>query len=85
MASNEKTERPSLKYKVCKYCGNRNHPQSGQCQWCGTALRRPLDWFSTTGIVLIVLIILGLIVYSISSRPPSGAKIRMPRIGSSSE
>ena len=51
----------------------------GLACWC---------WFSTGPlflrwplVVLIVLIILGLIVYSISSRPPSGAKIRIPHIG----
>lgn len=48
-------------------------------------LRRPLDWFSTTGMVLIVLIVIGLVIYSISTRPPSGAKMRIPRIGNSSE
>ncbi len=75
-----------MKYRVCKNCGNRNHPDSGQCPWCGAMLRRPLDWFSTTGMVLIVMIVVGLAVYSISTRPPTGgAKMRIPRIGSSSE
>ena len=76
---------PPPKYKVCKNCGNRNHPDSGQCPWCGAMLRRPLDWFSTTGMILIVLIVIGLIVYSITTRPPSGAKMRIPRIGNSAE
>lgn len=81
MSSDEKTGKPSIKYKVCKNCGNRNHPDSGQCPWCGAMLRRPLDWFSTTSVAIIVLIVVGLIVYSIYSRPPSGAKIRMPHLG----
>ena len=72
---------PTPKYKICRNCGNRNHPRSGQCPWCGATLRRPLDWFSTLGLVLIVLIILGLIAYSLSNRPPSGAKMRLPRLG----
>lgn len=75
----------TIKYKVCKNCGNRNHPDSGQCPWCGARLRRPLDWFSTTGMVLIVLIVIGLVVYSVSTRPPSSAKMRIPRIGISAE
>ena len=48
-------------------------------------LRRPLDWFSTLGMVLIVLIILGLVAYSVSRRPPSGTKIRLPHIGATAE
>ena len=47
----------TVKYKVCKNCGNRNHPASGQCPWCGARLRRPLDWFSTMCVILIVAII----------------------------
>ena len=48
-------------------------------------LRRPMDWFSTTGMVVIVMIVVGLVVYSLSTRPPTGAKMRIPLIGSSSE
>jgi len=78
-------EMTSPKYKICKNCGNRNHPGSGQCPWCGATLRRPLDWFSSLGLVLIVVIVIGLIAYSIHSRPPSESKARIPRIGNSAE
>ncbi len=70
----------TVKYKVCKNCGNRNHPASGQCPWCGARLRRPLDWFSTMCVILIVAIIAGLIAYSIHNRPPSSSKMSLQRI-----
>ena len=76
---------PAAKYKICKNCGNRNHPNSGQCPWCGATLRRPLDWFSSLGVVLIVVIVIGLIVYSITSRPPSTTQMRLPRLGGAAE
>jgi hypothetical protein len=76
---------PAVKYKICKNCGNRNHPDSGQCAWCGAALRRPLDWFSTVGMTIIVLIIVGLVVYAIHTRTPSGAKMRLPSLGQTAE
>lgn len=66
------------KYKKCKTCGNRNHPRSGQCAWCGARLWSPIDWFTWVGILLIVLVIVGLVIYSIQTRPPSPAKLRLP-------
>ncbi len=67
-------------YKVCKNCGNRNHPNSGQCPWCGAALRRPMDWFSTLGMMVIVLVLAALIAYSYSHRAPSESRIGLPSI-----
>lgn len=66
-------------HKICKNCGNWNHPDSGQCGWCGSRLPRPQDWFSTLGLVLIGLIVIGLLVYSVWSRSPAGARFRLPR------
>jgi hypothetical protein len=58
---------PKPKYKVCKTCGNRNHPASGQCAGCGARLGKPTDWFSRLALVLIGLIFVGLIVYAVQS------------------
>ena len=71
------------KYKICRTCGNRNHPLSGQCAWCGGRLRRAIDWFSSLGLVAIVLTVLALIAYTMADRPPSTSKIRLPRLGGS--
>jgi hypothetical protein len=67
---------PKPKYKVCKTCGNRNHPASGQCAGCGARLPRPIDRVSALGAVLIILIFVGLIVYSVQSRSLAGTKAR---------
>lgn len=76
---------PPVNYKKCKTCGNRNHPRSGQCAWCGAALRRPLDWFSVLGVAVIVLVLAGLGVYSCHNRAPSESKVRLPSLGTSAE
>lgn len=59
------------KYRICKTCGNRNHPRSGQCPWCGARLHRPIDWLSRIFLLLIVLILVGLVIYSRKDNPPS--------------
>jgi len=59
------------KYKICKTCGNRNHPRSGQCPWCGARLKRPLDWVARIGLLLIATILIALVVYSRSNNTPS--------------
>ena len=66
-----------LKYKVCKACGNRNHPLSQQCSWCGSRLPGSMSWFSIFCIVLIFLVIGGLLAYTWSNRPPNPAKPRL--------
>jgi RNA polymerase subunit RPABC4/transcription elongation factor Spt4 len=74
---------PAPKYKECRNCGNRNHPQSRQCPFCGAWLRGGADWFSTVGIAVIVLVLVGLVVYSACSRAPSPTRVRLPAMGSS--
>ncbi len=69
---------PAQTYKECKYCGNRNHPSSRQCPFCGEMIRGGMDWFSTAGIVVIVLVLVGLVVYSVSNRTPSPTGVRLP-------
>ena len=75
---------PPANYKICKNCGNRNHPSSGQCPWCGAALRRPMDWFSILGMIVIVLVLAGLFAYSCHQRTPSESKVRLPHLGNES-
>ena len=72
-------------YRICKNCGNRNNPDSGQCPWCGAALRRPMDWFSFFGLIIILLVVIGLIVYAVWIRSPSESKIHLPVISHSVE
>lgn len=60
-------------YKICKTCGNRNHPRSGQCPWCGARLRTPMDWVARLLLLLIVLVLVGLFIYSRASK-----NIKMP-------
>ena len=67
------------KYKVCKTCGNRNHPASGQCGWCGARLRSPADAFWMLVLILIVILIIGLLVYSTQVTSPLGFRLRLPR------
>ena len=55
---------PKPKYKVCKTCGARNHPASGQCAGCGARLGKPLDWVSRLVLLLIGLLLVGLFVYA---------------------
>ena len=81
MLIKRKAAEPPPKYKICRTCGNRNHPLSGQCAWCGGRLRRPVDWFSSLGIVAIILTVLALVAYTMSERPPSTSKMRLPRLG----
>jgi Na+-transporting methylmalonyl-CoA/oxaloacetate decarboxylase gamma subunit len=44
-------------------------------------LHRPVDWFSSLGIVAIILTVLALVAYTMSERPPSTSKMRLPRLG----
>jgi len=44
-----------------------------------------MDWFSSLGLILILLIVIGLIVYSVWIRSPSESKIRLPVISHSVE
>lgn len=74
---------PTPKYKECRNCGNRNHPQSRQCPFCGERLRGGMDWFSMAGIVVIVMVLVGLVVYSVCSRDPTPARVRLPGISTS--
>lgn len=76
---------PPTKYKVCKNCGNRNHPDSGQCPWCGARLRIRMDWFSTLSLSFIVLVVIGLILYSLQTRTPTPSKLRLPGVHSTDE
>ncbi len=69
---------PPPKYKICKTCGTRNHPASGQCSACGSRLGRPKDWFSAAGLVLIVLIVIGLVAYAVWSKSSPPAKFNLP-------
>lgn len=66
------------KYKICKNCGNRNHPDSGQCPWCGARLRMRMDWFSTLSLLFIALVVVGLILYALQNRTPTPTKLRLP-------
>ncbi len=66
------------KYKVCKNCGNRNHPRSRQCPWCGARLQSPRDWISFAGVLIIVLVLAGLVVYALSDQIPMPARMRVP-------
>ena len=68
------------KYKVCKHCGNRNHPRSGQCPWCGASLYSPRDWISFLGILVIALVLVGLVFYAVSDQPPSPTQLRVPNL-----
>ena len=48
-------------------------------------MRRPIDWFSSLGVVAIVLVVLALVAYTMADRPPSTSKLRLPRLGGSGE
>jgi len=72
-------------YKICKNCGNRNHPQSGLCPWCGARLRGRMDWFSMVGMSVIILVVIGLVVYATVSRSPLVTKYRLHRINQAAE
>lgn len=69
---------PPPKYKLCKNCGNRNHPASRQCPWCGAALPSAMDWFSRLSLLIIALVLAGLFVYAHRMRTPSPGKARLP-------
>lgn len=66
-----------LKYKVCKGCGNRNHPLSQQCAWCGSRLPGSMSWFAILCIVLIILVLGGLAAYTWCCRSPHPATPRL--------
>ena len=68
---------PPPKYKTCKNCGNRNHPGSRQCPWCGAALPSSMDWFSRLCLLFIALVLVGLFVYAHKMRTPSPGKARL--------
>ncbi|OQC55095.1 MAG: hypothetical protein BWX54_02062 [Verrucomicrobia bacterium ADurb.Bin018] len=61
-----------IKPKVCKTCGNPNHPLEAQCRYCGGRLRVRMDWFCTVCIVLIAVTLLALAGYIMHHR------VRMP-------
>ena len=69
---------PTPKYKVCKNCGNRNHPDSRQCPWCGAPLRGRVDWFSTFALLFIGAVVVILIVCTLQSRSLSPRVIHPP-------
>lgn len=66
------------KYKVCKNCGNRNHPDSRQCPWCGAPLRGRTDWFATFALLFIAAVVVILIACTLQSRSLSPRKIHLP-------
>ena len=72
---------PPPKYQLCKNCGNRHHPGSRQCPWCGAALPSSMDWFSRLSLLIIVLVLVGLFVYAHRMRTPSPGKARLPDSG----
>ena len=76
---------PPPKYKVCKTCGNKNHPKAGLCAWCGGRLTSPTDWFSFAFIFLIVMLIAGLLVYTQQSRAPSPSGAPVPEKAESAQ
>jgi ribosomal protein L40E len=76
-------ERP--KYKICKNCGTRNHPRSGQCQSCGSRMGGLRDWFAIAALLVIVLILIGLVVVKVMDGPPSPAKMRLPSLSGPAE
>ena len=76
---------PPPKYKLCKTCGNRNHPASGQCRWCGSRLRRPMDSFYAAGMGLILLALVVWTACSMRQRSPAESKRALPRASQSAE
>ena len=48
-------------------------------------MHRPVDWFSSLGIVAIILTVLALVAYTMSERPPSTSKMRLPRLGGAAQ
>ncbi len=70
----------SSKYKICKHCGNRVHPRSRQCPWCGGVVRGSMGWFSTLCILVILAVVAGVVIDYLCNRPPSVSKLRLPRI-----
>ena len=69
---------PPPKYKICKTCGNKNHPKAGLCAWCGSRLSSPTDWFSLAFILLIAMVLIGLLVYTQQSGVPSPSGTPLP-------
>lgn len=66
------------KYKECKNCGNRNHPESRQCPWCGAHLRGRVDWFSTFALLFIAAVVVILLICTLQSRSLSPQKAFQP-------
>ena len=56
------------RYKECRHCGNRVHPRTRQCPYCGEIIG--VGWISVVGIVLLLLVVLGLLAYAFSTRTP---------------
>lgn len=66
-----------VRYKKCKHCGNRVHPRTRQCPYCGEVIGA--GWFSIVGMVLLLVVVLGLLVYAFSNRTPTpGGVVVMP-------
>ncbi len=69
---------PPPKYKVCRTCGNRNHPESRQCPWCGARLRGRLDWFSILALWFIASVVAVLIACAVQSRSLKPSRLHLP-------
>lgn len=57
------------RYKKCRHCGNRVHPRTRQCPYCGEIIGA--GWFSIVGIVVLILVVLGLLISAFCNRTPS--------------
>ncbi|HOO19935.1 MAG TPA: hypothetical protein PL011_00935 [Kiritimatiellia bacterium] len=58
-----------VRYKECRHCGNRVHPRTRQCPFCGEVIGA--GWFSLVGTAMLVLVVLGLLTYAACNRTPS--------------
>ncbi len=72
---------PDSRFRTCKQCGNRNHPRSGLCQWCGAHLHVPMGWFSTTCLIVMAAVLAGIVAYAICNRTPSPQFRELPDSG----
>lgn len=70
----------SIRYKTCKTCGNRNHPDAGACSWCGGALPRRVDRLYVLGMAVILLGLAALMAHSLEQRRPGESKAKLSRI-----
>ena len=65
-----------VRYKECRHCGNRVHPRTRQCPFCGEVIGA--GWFSLVGTAMLVLVVLGLLTYAACNRTPSPSPGRTP-------